>query len=585
MNSRKRHTKFHIWVLFAALGSMTFVITTVLSQQSSAWPQWGHDQQHTGTVNVAGQNLNKILANIVYDPFVEQEKAPENGDGDLLIHYQTPLVDGNDVYMEFKTGTYTSITTWETQTWNEKKLSWRGNHLVEQWSFQTNWKPVPFNPAGPSWEPVFHAALAGDFVYVPGAGGTVYKLNKSDGSVVAQYNPFDPGLASGMFLTGPITADSSGNIYFDTIKLNMSNPWGNDVSNSWLVKITASGAISLAQFKNIMVGELGPNDPCEVGFSTPPPWPPTPTSVAPTRDCGTVRPGINVAPAVGPDGTIYTIARNHFVTRYGYVVAVNPDLTPKWTTSMHGILNDGCNVQIPPNGTPGGCSVGATTGVAPDTNSLPSGRVLDDSTSSPVVAPDGSVFYGSYSRYNYAQGHLLRFSSTGQFLNSYIFGWDDTPAIRTHGSTYSIVTKDNHYGGVGSYCNDPNVCPPDRTASNPGYPEAYFVTSLSPSLGVEWMFQNTNTLSCTRNPDNSITCVSDHPNGFEWCVNAPAIDSNGVTYANSEDGNLFAINSDGTLKQKIFQQLAIGAAYTPASIGGDGKLYSQNDGHLYVVGK
>src|SRR5438034_540689 len=270
--------------------------------------------------------------------------------------------------MEFKTGTYTSITTWETQTWNEKKLSWRGNHLVEQWSFQTNWKPVPFNAAGPSWEPVFPAALAGDFVYVPGAGGTVYKLNKSDGSVAAQYNPFDPGLANGMFLTGPITADSSGNIYFDTIKLNMSNPWGNDVSNSWLVKITASGAISLAQFKNIMVGELGPNDPCEVGLSTPPPWPPTPTSVA------------------------------------------------------------------------------------PDTNSLPSGRVLDDSTSSPVVAPDGSVFYGSYSRYNYAQGHLLRFSSTGQFLNSYIFGWDDTPAIRTHGSTYSIVTKDNHYGGVGSYC-------------------------------------------------------------------------------------------------------------------------------------
>src|SRR2546421_54337 len=58
-----------------------------------------------------------------------------------------------------------------------------------------------------------------------------------------------------------------------------------------------------------------------------------------------------------------------------------------------------------------------------------------------------------------------------------------------------------------------------------------------------------------------------------------------VTYANSEDGNLFAITSNGNLKQKIFQQLAIGAAYTPASIGGDGKLYSQNDGHLYVVGK
>jgi hypothetical protein len=299
-----------------------------------------------------------------------------------------------------------------------------------------------------------------------------------------------------------------------------------------------------------------------------------------------VRPGINVAPAVGPDGTIYTIARNHFVTRYGYVVAVNSDLTPKWTASMHGILNDGCNVQIPPNGTPGGCSVGATTGVAPDTNSLPSGRVLDDSTSSPVVAPDGSVYYGAYTRYNYAQGHMLRFSSTGQFLNSFIFGWDITPGIYSHGGTYSLVTKDNHYGGVGSYCNDDTVCPPDRTASNPGYPEEYFITQLSPELTVEWRYKNTNTFACTRQPDGSVTCDDGtaNPNSFEWCVNAMAIDANGVVYANSEDGNLFAINQGGTLKQKIFQQLAIGAAYTPASIGGDGKLYSQNDGHLYVVG-
>ena len=585
MKFKRRYIPTYLWALLVAAGSMTLLITAASSQGSPSWPQWGLNSQHTGEINVAGQNLNRILANIVYDPFVEQEKAPENGDGDLLVHYQTPLVDGNDVYMEFKTGTYTSITTWETQTWNEKKLSWSGSNLTEQWSFQTDWKPVPFNPVGlPSWEPVFHAALTGSFVYVPGAGGTVFKLNKSDGSVVTRFNPFDRDVVSNMFLTGPITADSAGNIYYNTLKLNSSNPWGSDVINAFLVRITASGAITTGTFKNLMTGEQSANDPCEVGFGSPPPWPPSPTAVAPTIKCGDVRPGINVAPAVGPDGTIYTIARNHFVTRYGYIVAVNPDFTPKWTASTHGVLNDGCNVQIPPNGTPGGCRAGATTGVAPDTNSLPSGRVLDDSTSSPVVAPDGSILYGSYTRYNYAQGHLLRFSSTGQFLNSYIFGWDDTPAIRSHGGTYSIITKDNHYSGLGSYCDVEAVCPSDRTASNPGYPEAFFVTSLTPSLTVEWTFQNTNTFSCTRNPDNSITCVSDHPHGFEWCVNAPAVDSSGITYANSEDGNLFAINPDGTLKQKIFQQLAIGAAYTPASIGGDGKLYSQNDGHLYVVG-
>ncbi|HBB89082.1 MAG TPA: hypothetical protein DC047_15865 [Blastocatellia bacterium] len=578
MNPIRRATKLHLLILIS-LVAITFGLTQAFADN---WPQWGHDQKHTGTSTATGQNLNRILADVIYDPFVEQEKAPENGDGDLLVHYQTPLVDGNDVFMEFKSGTYTSMTTWESQTWNEKKLSWSGNNLVTQWNFESDWKPVPFNPAGPSWEPVFHATLSGTFVYVPGGNGSVYKLNKSNGAVVAQYSPL--GDDNNIFLTGPITADSAGNIYYNALKLNMSNPWGKDVIGSWLVKITSGGTMSSAQFKDIMTGEMGPNDNCEVGFSEPPPWPPTPTSVAPTIKCNTVRPGINVAPAVGADGTIYTIARNHAVTRYGYLVAVNSNLTPKWTATMHGVLNDGCNVQIPPNGTPGGCSVGATTGVAPDTNSLPSGRILDDSSSSPVVAPDGSVFYGSYTRYNYAQGHMLHYGSTGAFLGSFIFGWDVTPAIYSHGITYSLVTKDNHYGGVGSYCNDDAVCPPDRNASNPGYPEEYFITQLSPALTVEWRYKNTNTLSCPRQPNGSVTCVDDHPFSFEWCVNAPAIDSNGVVYANSEDGNLFAINQGGTLKQKIFQQLALGAAYTPASIGGDGKLYSQNDGHLYVVG-
>lgn len=66
-------------------------------------------------------------------------------------------------------------------------------------------------------------------------------------------------------------------------------------------------------------------------------------------------------------------------------------------------------------------------------------------------------------------------------------------------------------------------------------------------------------------------------------MNSPVIDANGVVYANSKDGNLFAIPQGGMSVTEIFQQLALGAAYTPASIGGDGKIYSQNDGHLFAV--
>ena len=67
-------------------------------------------------------------------------------------------------------------------------------------------------------------------------------------------------------------------------------------------------------------------------------------------------------------------------------------------------------------------------------------------------------------------------------------------------------------------------------------------------------------------------------------MNGFVVDSGGFVYANSEDGNLYKIPQGGTGVTFIFQQLALGAAYTPTSIGSDGKIYSQNAGHLFVVG-
>jgi outer membrane protein assembly factor BamB len=103
---------------------------------------------------------------------------------------------------------------------------------------------------------------------------------------------------------------------------------------------------------------------------------------------------------------------------------------------------------------------------------------------------------------------------------------------------------------------------------------------------MEWQFRATNGQSCARDPAGAVTCTDDgeHRRGFEWCVNAPAVDRHGVVYANSEDGFLYAVRQGGTLRDSIFQQLNLGAAYTPASLGGDGKIYSQNAGRLFVVG-
>jgi hypothetical protein len=63
------------------------------------------------------------------------------------------------------------------------------------------------------------------------------------------------------------------------------------------------------------------------------------------------------------------------------------------------------------------------------------------------------------------------------------------------------------------------------------------------------------------------------------------VDANGVIYANSEDGNIYTIGQGGVFLQKLFQQQAVGAAYTPVSLDSQGRIYSQNNGVFFVVGK
>jgi hypothetical protein len=554
---------------------------------SQDWPQWGRTPQHTGTVNVSGQRPKALLDDIIYDPFVEAEKA----DGHLHVHYQVPLTDGDDVYMEFKTGVFTDTVNWQTQTWNEKKLHRSHGRLSEAWSFESDWKPVPVSlvsVTGPVLEPVFHAALVGNFVYIPGFGGSIYKVAKSDGHLVARINPFGSKLDPDTYAVGPPSADAAGNVYYNALKLDPAAPWDANPPASYLVKVSPDNTARTATIASLTPGVLQADDQCRGIFRRADlPWPPSPDAVPNPVTCGAQRVPVNSAPAIAPDGTIYIVTVAHLWFFEGYLVAVNPDLTPKWTASLANRLNDGCNVTLPPNGTPGGCRAGSHTGVDPWQNRPGSGFVFDDSTSVPVVLPDGSVLYGAVTFYPYFQGHLMKFSSSGQFLASYPFGWDDTPAVYPHDGTYSIITKDNHYTGLGPYCSfgsSPEACPTDRTASNPASPEAYFITQLDSNLVPEWRFKSTNTQSCSRDTQGQVSCVSDHPAGFEWCVNAPAVDRKGNVFVNSEDGRLYMIRPDGRLRDSLFLDLALGAAYTPLSIDGDGRILTQNNGHLFVVG-
>lgn len=564
----------------------------------AAWPQWGHDAQHRGMTPVKGQIPRHILADITYDPFVEQEMAEQFGV--LSAHYQVPLVDGQDVFMEFKTGTYIScdppgweteqpcgVNTWNTQIWNERRLHWKHGQLVQKWNFASDWKPPPvpaLNFLGPS-EPVFHSLLANGYVYVPGAGGTLFKLARGSGAVVARINPFGT-LNPNTYEVGPPAADQFGNIYYQAIQLAPSNPWDTDIQGAWLVKVRPDNSTAKVSFTTLAVGAPAPTAICKLQFTEAQlPWPPSPTAVPPTTLCGSQRPAINAAPGVAPDGTIYVVSRAHQADRYSYLLAVKPNLTPKWAASFRGRLNDGCGTPtLPPTGEPGGCKDGAPVGVDPATNEPPAGRVVDPGTNSPVVAPDGSVFFGLYTEYNHLRGHLFKFSPAGSFLGFYDFGLDITPAVYSHGWTYSLIIKDNHYN-FGTYCTNPAWCTEevDEEAEDES---GYFITQLSANLTPEWRFANTSNQLCHRNPDGTLSCVPDptHPYGLEWCVNAVAVDRNGVVYANNEDGNVYAIGQGGVEKGRLFLNQAIGAAYTPISLGPDGKIYAQNAGRLFVAG-
>jgi hypothetical protein len=476
-----------------------------LTPASPDWPQWSRTPQHTGSTPAVGQSLNRQLADITFDPFVSQEQA--EGNGGLSAHYQVPLVDGNRVFLEFKTGTYVSCQppgsgqpypcgpdAWNKEIWNERAFTWRNGSLVQFWNFQSDWKPEPNSEIGNSgvgllgWEPVFHAAIWNGYVFVPGFSGSIYKLKESDGTLVAHYRPF--GADPNTFVSGPLTVDAQGNVYYNVLALDRTNPWTHDVRNAYLAKVTPQGSVRKARFSTLVQG---------------------------TPDCGSgttlgsQRPSINVAPAVSGDGkTIYTVGRAHFDFSHGCLVAVNANLTPKWHASL----------------------------ITP----IITGIVYDLSSSTPSVAPDGSIFYGALGG-SHGRGYLMKFSSSGQFLTFFDFGWDVTPAIYVHDGTYSVIIKDNHYGTMGPY----------------------YITQLSAQLVPEWKYQSTT--------------------NREWCVNAPAVDSKGMVYANSEDGNVYVIQQGGTLKGEIFLRQAIGAAYTPIAVSRDGKIYTENDGDMFVEGK
>jgi outer membrane protein assembly factor BamB len=518
-----------------------------------------------------------VLQQLTIDPFAEQEAA-ETG-GALAVTYPTPLLDADGtVFVLQKAGKYVSCSppgsgqpapcgaaSINQQVWTERALRWQGSSLTPLWTFTSDYKPLPGTRDG-----LFQAALADRYLYVPGAGGTVFQVDKRSGRALRRINPFGTAVDATTYVTGGLTVDGSGNLFYNVVRLEAAD------AHSWLVKVPVRGAIQMVDYRTLIPGAPEPTDLCYGTFSDQSPrpalpWPPSPQpdgspTLPPQFPCLSQRAGANVAPAVGPVGTIVTVTRAHSrsLSNYAYVVALRPDLRLKWAASMRGLLRDGCGVLAPYGTGPSDCRPGTEPGVDPTTNLPAAAEAPDFNSGSPVVLPDGGVLFGAYTNYNGFRGHLMKFDAAGTFAGSFDFGEGITPPVFPHDHTYSVITKDNHY-----LTNGP-----------------FYLTSLDANLRVRWQLANTSTQTCERQPDGTITCVDDgeHPNGFEWCISSPAFDRTGTLFGVDEDGYLYAVDQSGHERERVFLGKTIAEAYTPTAIDVAGRVYAQNNGQLYVLG-
>jgi hypothetical protein len=455
------------------------------------------------------------------------DQQPQFSGNDLLIHYGSPVITpGNTVIVPVKTGATNGF----------QLEAFGGRTGTPKWTAGTDY----LLPQSYDWTPEYAPALtANGRVYFAGAGGTLWYVTNPDtiGAHAAtrvafyglsNYNA-NPGAFNGsVYIDTPLTADAQGNVYFG-YRVYGSNPLG---LTSGIARIDASG-------KGTFVSA---------------------SAAAADSNIGEVP--HNCAPALSNDGTtLYVGVRSAGTEYYGYLLALD---STTLQTKAKVFLKD------------------------PRNNNANNAGLLDDSTASPTVGPDGDVYYGVFGNpYNGSRGWLLRFSSDlSQEKTPGAFGWDDTVSIvpasmvpSYHGSSsYLLFTKYNNYAGIpdgGDGVNKIAVLDPNATMTDPH----------SSSNGLKVMNVVESVAGPTPDPD---FIHSGFPNAVrEWCINNAAVDpATDSVLANSEDGKLYRFDlGTGLLTQVVTLTPGIGEAYTPTVVGPDGTVYAINDATLFAVGK
>lgn len=497
--------------------------TGVLSGGAVAQSTFAGNAQHTANYSTKAQYLNALHWTTSIDL---------NNTGGYA-HYGAPVMTAaNTVFVPVKTGA--------TDGFQINAFSGTAGGAL--YSLSTDYLLPPHNWI-PTYQPVLAPNPAGTRLYYPGAGGSVYYINNVDSvnhgapvqqvfyTTLANYQANSAGFNSTVFINTPITADSSGNIFFG-FRVSGNAPAPLSTSQSGFVRIDANGNATY-----VLAGTAAGDN--NIGFDS-----------------------HNSAPALSNDqSTLYVSVKAQNNEGYAYLLGLN---STTLATQYKVFLRD------------------------PRSNGANSAVVLDDSTASPMVGPDDDVYMGVYGNpSNASRGFLLHFSADLTVTKpAGGFGWDYTPGVvpvsmvpsYTGAATYLLFCKYNNYANAGGDSGDGanRIALLDPTSTQ--------VDAHASSNGLAIMREVLTVIGPTPDVENTGPAL---PYAVrEWCINSPAVSpANNSIYMPSEDGRLYRWNLlTNSLDQFVQLNVGIGEPYVPTIIAPDGQVYTLNGGTLSAAG-
>jgi len=509
-------------LVLADSGRLTGLVSAAaaLSTSDGSVPTFAGDARHTAVFSRAAQDLRTIRWSAIID------RNPAGGEA----HYGAPLI----------TASNTVLAPVKTETDGFEVDAFSASAGTLKYTLPSDYI-LPSHGLYPTYQPVLAAGPAGQRLYFPAAGGTVYFLDDPDtdspGTPVRRvfYTSLSNYLAdagdynSTIFINTPLTADSAGNVYFG-FRVEGNAPAPLSTSQSGFARI----------------------DPAGIGTYV--------LAATVAGDSADIMDSHSSAPALSADETtLYVVVKSIFSDNAYLLGLDTTTLARKYRVALKDPRGGNANDAV----------------------------ILDDGTASPTVAPDGDVYFGIFGNpYNGSRGFLLRFSGDLAVEKPPAsFGWDYTAAIvpasmapiYTGPSSYLIFAKYNNYlTGAGTDSGD-GV---NRIALLD--PNATQVDSHASSAGLLVMREVSTIGGPTPDDENPGVPLAVR----EWCINTAAVNpATNSVFTPSEDGHIYRWNlATNSLTQALELTPGIGEPYVPTVIGPDGTVYTLNGGALFAVG-